>query len=66
MVSLSGKAHFVNWIGMAIILLVASYIMFLGFNPRIGNPLVTLLVIALIDVVGILGLWYRLRRYGWF
>jgi uncharacterized membrane protein HdeD (DUF308 family) len=64
MVSVSGKKRVVFWIVTATVLLVASYIMFLGFNPRIGNPLVTVLVIVLIFVVGIIGLWSRCRRWG--
>jgi len=64
MVSVSGKKRVVFWIVTATVLLVASYIMFLGFNPRIGNPLVTVLVIVLIFAVGIIGLWSRSRRWG--
>ena len=46
MVALRGKRIVVFWTIIAIVFLVASYIMFLGFNPRIGNQLVTVLVMS--------------------
>jgi uncharacterized membrane protein HdeD (DUF308 family) len=64
MVALKRKRLVIFWTVVAVVFLVASYIMFLGFNPRIGNPLVTVLVIVLIFVVGIIGLWSRCRRWG--
>jgi CHASE2 domain-containing sensor protein len=64
MVALRGKRLVVFWTVIAIILVVASYIMFLGFNPRIGNPLVTVLAIVLIYAVGFVGVWHRFRRRG--
>jgi|APFre7841882590_1041340.scaffolds.fasta_scaffold85504_2 hypothetical protein len=64
MVALRGKRLVVFWTVMAIVFLVASCIMFLGFNSRIGNPLVTMLVIAIIYAVGFVGLWYRIKRRG--
>jgi len=66
MVSVSGKKSVVFWIVWATVLLVASYIMFLAFNPRIGNSLVTVLVIVLVYVVGILGAWRKFKRWGWY
>jgi O-antigen/teichoic acid export membrane protein len=64
MVALKRKRLVIFWTVVAVVFLVASYIMFLGFNPRIGNPLVTVLVIVLIFAVGIIGLWSRSRRWG--
>jgi len=64
MVALKRKRLVIFWTVVAVVFLVASYIMFLGFNPRIGNPLVTVLVIVLIFAVGIIGLWSRCRRWG--
>jgi len=65
MVALRGKRLVLFWTMMATVFLIASYIMFLGFNPRIGNPLVTLLVIIVIYVVGTIGAWRKLKRWGW-
>jgi len=64
--SLSGKRRVIFWIVIIPVFLVAPYVMFLAFNPRIGNPLVTILVITLIYVVGIAGAWYKFKRWGWF
>lgn len=64
MVALRGKRLVVFWTIMAIVFLIASYIMFLGFNSRIGNPLVTVLAIVLIYAVGFVGAWHRFRRRG--
>jgi hypothetical protein len=66
MVLVSGKKCVVFWIVAASVLLVASYVMFLAFNPRIGNSLVTVLVIVNVYVVGILGAWRKFKRWGWF
>jgi len=59
-----GKRLVLFWTIMAIVFLVASYIMFLGFNPRIGNPLVTLLVIIVIYVVGVSGRLAQAQALG--
>jgi uncharacterized membrane protein HdeD (DUF308 family) len=66
MVLVSGKARVAFWIAIASGLLVASYVMFLAFNPRIGNSLVTILVIILVWAVGVVGACHKFKLWGWF
>lgn len=64
MVVLKGNGLVIFWTVVTIVFVIVSYIMFLAFNLRIGNPFITVLVIALVYVVGIVGLWYRIKRRG--
>jgi Flp pilus assembly protein TadB len=66
MAKLKGNKLVIFWIVVIGAILAAFCIMFLGFNPIIGNPLITVLVIALIFVVGILGAWCKFKRWGWY
>ena len=62
MVLARGKNRVVFWIVMASVSIVVSYVIFLAFNPRIGNSLVTVLVIALVYAMGILSVFWRVQR----
>jgi uncharacterized membrane protein HdeD (DUF308 family) len=64
MVVLRGKGLVIFWTLVTVVLIIAFYMMFLAFNPRIGNPLITVLVISLVYFAGIVGLWYRIKRRG--
>jgi hypothetical protein len=63
--ALKGKSFVALWLLVIGICLSASYIMFLGFGKAIGNPFVTVLAITAIWIIGIVGLWTKLKRWGW-